>query len=341
MWVDPAERARFAQHFEVQGELRGYKCQFKRKDNSVIWVSLNVRRVLDSEGRPLRHEGFIQDITVRKRAEMQLRDSEERYRSTFEQAVVGIVHSSFHGRLLRGNAQFAHMLGYAPEELCGLTIRQLTAPEDLPASVDAIQRILSGAVASETLEKRHLRKDGSLTWSRMTVSAQRDGQGRPLHPLALAEDINARESAEARWAAADPARLIGLRNRNMLAMGYAGAFMREELAGSRRDCGLTEAGLVITLNRGSKTAQKRIGDEQVAIPCGHNPDPCPVLAFLERTREAGISAESDYLYQAVDCAGRLSGRPLIPARSPNSSRSFAAQPIWMRPMRLPTACESA
>ena len=200
MWVDPDERARFAQQLEVQGELQGYECQFKRKDNSVIWVSLNVRRVLDAEGRPLRHEGFIQDITARRRAEMQLRDSEERYRSTFEQAVVGIVHSSFDGRLLRGNAQFAHMLGYAPEELRGLTIRQLTAPEDLPATVDAIQRILSGAVASETLEKRHLRKDGSLTWSRMTVSAQRDGQGRPLHLLALVEDINARKSAEARWA---------------------------------------------------------------------------------------------------------------------------------------------
>lgn len=117
--------------------------------------------------------------------------------------------------------------------------------------------------------------------------------------------------------AADPARLIGLRNRSMLALGYAGAFRREELAGLRyADCRLTEAGLVVTLNRGSKADQERTGSDRVAIPYGQNPETCPVRAFLAWTQAAGICKDADYLYQAVDCAGRLSGRPLHPRSIP-------------------------
>jgi diguanylate cyclase (GGDEF)-like protein/PAS domain S-box-containing protein len=138
---------------------------------------------------------FGVDITERKRAEMLLRDSEERYRSTFEQAAVGIVHVSFEGRILRCNERFARIVGYPQEELSGFTVRQLTAPEDAAESAAVIRRIMNGGDA-ETMEKRYIRKDGSLSWAKTTVSIQRNIQGEPLHLIAFIEDISERKRAE-------------------------------------------------------------------------------------------------------------------------------------------------
>ena len=143
---------------------------------------------------------IVHDVTERLRAEAQLRDSEERFRSTFEQAAIGIVHASFAGRILRCNEHFANQLGYSAEELSGMTIAQLTFPEDLAATGEVLQRIRDGSAASQSLEKRYFRKDGSVTWGKLTISLQRDGEGRAIHFVALAEDINARKTAEDRLA---------------------------------------------------------------------------------------------------------------------------------------------
>lgn len=113
-------------------------------------------------------------------------------------------------------------------------------------------------------------------------------------------------------AAIDITRLIGLRDRSMVLLGYAAGLRRSELAGLRSgDCVLTDAGLFVTLTR-SKTDQEGAGGQQIAVPYGQHPETCPVRAYLEWTRSAKIGGESDSVYQAVDCAGRLSGRPLHP-----------------------------
>jgi diguanylate cyclase (GGDEF)-like protein/PAS domain S-box-containing protein len=149
------------------------------------------------DGRLLRH-GIVHDVTERKRAEKAQRESEERYRATFEQAAVGVVHTSFDGRILRCNARFAEIVGYPIEEIPCLTFQQITAPEE-QASTDAmIAQLVSGAGGSVTWEKRYLRKNGSRTWARATVSLYHDAEGRPLHFIALVEDISARKEAEER-----------------------------------------------------------------------------------------------------------------------------------------------
>jgi len=112
---------------------------------------------------------------------------------------------SFEERILRCNARFAEILGYTTEELCGLTIHRFTAPEDLAVSVEVMGRLRNGITTTESLEKRYIRKDGSLTWVKMTISTQRDIEGRALHFIGVAEDINIRKAAEERLAAASEA----------------------------------------------------------------------------------------------------------------------------------------
>jgi PAS domain S-box-containing protein len=82
VWVDPAERAHFLKLLEQHGVVRGYECRFKRKDGSVIWVSVNGRRADGNDGRPLYNDGFIEDITERKRAE----EEKARLEAQFHQA---------------------------------------------------------------------------------------------------------------------------------------------------------------------------------------------------------------------------------------------------------------
>ncbi|WP_158750440.1 PAS domain S-box protein, partial [Acidobacterium sp. S8] len=145
---------------------------------------------------------FVRDTTERNRAEMKLRDSEERFRATFEQAAVGIVHVSFEGRILRCNMRFAEILGYSPDEVVGMMIQQFTSPEYLSESNELLNEFEAGDIDERNFEKLYVRKDGSLIWVRLTISVQRDGKGQPLHLVTFVEDITARRSAEEHLATA-------------------------------------------------------------------------------------------------------------------------------------------
>ena len=144
----------------------------------------------------------IDRMIQQSEAARQIRDSEERYRASFEQAAVGILHTSLDGRILRCNRRFGEMLGFQPEELAGLSFQEITPPGDRPPGRSAFEQLISGAAANASFEKRYVCKDGSLTWVHLTITAQRDSEGRPIHFITMAQDINARKEAEAQLAVA-------------------------------------------------------------------------------------------------------------------------------------------
>ncbi|MGA2571394.1 MAG: HD domain-containing phosphohydrolase [Terracidiphilus sp.] len=132
------------------------------------------------------------------KSEEQLRESEEQLRATFEQAEVGMAQASFEGHILRCNPRFAQILGYSPEELTGVSFQQITVPEDSAESLSTTERIRRGEIGSGSLEKRHFRKDGTITWGKITLSRQFDVEGRSVCFIAILEDINDRKIAEQR-----------------------------------------------------------------------------------------------------------------------------------------------
>jgi diguanylate cyclase (GGDEF)-like protein/PAS domain S-box-containing protein len=199
--VHPADRAMMTAYFvdEVLGNGKAFDKEYRiirQTDGAERWVHGMGRLDFDAQGKPAKMRGVIKDITERKIAEIQLGDSEERYRATFEQAPVGIVHTSFDGIILRCNSRFAEILGYPPEELPGTTVLQLTAPEDIPLSTQRLQSASTSTAKTKTLEKRYVRKDGALTWTKLTISIQRDRDGRPLHFITFVEDINDAKAAQ-------------------------------------------------------------------------------------------------------------------------------------------------
>jgi len=133
-----------------------------------------------------------------RRSETLLSESEERFRMTFEQAAVGIVHNGFDRSLLRFNRRYCEILGYDAEELAGRSYLLFTHGEDVGLSDEAVAPLLRGERSSVSWEKRYVRKNGQVIWVRLTSSLQRSAEGYPLHFITVAEDITRRKDMEGR-----------------------------------------------------------------------------------------------------------------------------------------------
>lgn len=130
-----------------------------------------------------------------ERAEIALATSEARFRATFEQAAIGIAHSSLDRRYIAVNPKFCEMLGYSRDELVGRPSIDLTHPDDRDDET-VLEPLRTGRVESITAEKRYMRKDGSIIWGNRTLSLVRDHTGEPLYFLRVVEDITARKRLE-------------------------------------------------------------------------------------------------------------------------------------------------
>src|SRR5690606_5466727 len=140
----------------------------------------------------------IERSAERDRALTALAASEERFRTAFENAPIGMGLTDLNGRLLYVNAAFGRITGYSPDELAGQEIRLQTLmhPDDLPADRAVLARLAGGEIPAAFHERRYLRKDGTEVWVRVSISALRDEKGRPFRFVGLVEDISDRKAAE-------------------------------------------------------------------------------------------------------------------------------------------------
>jgi PAS domain S-box-containing protein len=122
----------------------------------------------------------------------ELGESEERFRATFEQAAVGVAHVGPDGRWLRVNDKLCEMTGYTREELSRLTFQDITHLDDLQKDVEHLGRLLAGEISTYSTEKRYLRKDGSVVWINLTVSAVGDYPGHVKYFITNIVDVTER-----------------------------------------------------------------------------------------------------------------------------------------------------
>jgi diguanylate cyclase (GGDEF)-like protein/PAS domain S-box-containing protein len=144
--------------------------------------------------------GFAAMLVVaihrQERSAIALATSEARFRATFEQAAIGIAHTSLDGRYLAVNRKFCDMLGYTRDELVGSPSTSVTHPEDQDNEGLFRDRLMSG-IPSLTAEKRYVCKDGRVIWCNRTVSLVTDHAGEPLYFLRVVEDITDRKRLQA------------------------------------------------------------------------------------------------------------------------------------------------
>ena len=184
-------RGALAEERECRVVLRNY-----RKDGTPFWNELYVSPVHDEGGRLTNFVGVQNDITERRRIEEILRESEERFRATFEHAAIGAAQVGIDGSWLRVNRRLCEIVGYEREELLEMTFQNVTHPDDLDEDLALVRRLLEGELQTYTIEKRYLRKGDSEVWVNLTVSLVRDSSGEPAYFIAVVEDISERKKTE-------------------------------------------------------------------------------------------------------------------------------------------------
>lgn len=187
-----AVRQALAEHRMLSVEYR-----YPREDGSIGWIQAQGQAIYDERGRPRRVIGIHIDVTDRKRAEAALRDTEQRFRSVFDTAAVGIGIVGPDGRFLYVNARLCAMFGYSEAELRRMTPHDVTYPEDMPAAREWRDRLLTNKIDSFVCELRYVHRSGRPVWGSLASSAVKDERGKLKYLVGVVEDISLRKEAEA------------------------------------------------------------------------------------------------------------------------------------------------
>lgn len=162
----------------------------------------------------------------RRKTEETLRVSEERFRTAFQYAAIGMALVGTDGTWLQVNRSLCEMLGYTEEELLYKKFELVTHPDDLATDFDCIHRLLTGESRFCQYEKRYFDKAGNTVWVLLTVSMVRGSRGEPLYFVPQIQDITQRRRAEADLA---EARKKADRAERMAAMGTLAAGIAHEI----------------------------------------------------------------------------------------------------------------
>jgi PAS domain S-box-containing protein len=197
--IHPADRERVA-HLIQQALKTGQPTEGEWRaiwsDGSVHWIVSRWRVLTDDSGEPSRVVGVNMDVTARKLAEEALRESEEKFRSVFRDAGVGMVVVSPEGRFLAANSAFCDYLGFTEEDLLQKTVESVTFPEDWPAFSQKLREILTEGCGFQWFKKRCLHKSGRIVYTESSASVIRSRQGDPQYLVGQVLDITERKKAE-------------------------------------------------------------------------------------------------------------------------------------------------
>jgi PAS domain S-box-containing protein len=135
------------------------------------------------------------DATARVLAEQALRESEERFRTTFNDAAIGMALVDESARYVQVNRTFCQMLGYSEEELLKTDFASLTHPDDRGKNLDLLHKLFGGEIPAYVLEKRYITRANAVIWVQVSASLATRGEGRAARVIGMFENISERKAA--------------------------------------------------------------------------------------------------------------------------------------------------
>jgi diguanylate cyclase (GGDEF)-like protein/PAS domain S-box-containing protein len=166
-------------------------------NGDVKWVWEQSQEIYDSRRNMVATEGLIIDITERKLAEEALRQSEERFRTMFEEAPLGMgIFDAQTGAAYDVNTRYAEIIGRTKEEALTSNWMQYTHPDDIKENLYKTGLLNSGRISSFSMDKRFVMPDGAVIWVNVTVASFRHGESGSTRLLYMVEDINERKQSE-------------------------------------------------------------------------------------------------------------------------------------------------
>ena len=194
---DHRERARLAVEHALETKT-DYDIEYPvaRPSGGHCWIAARARGTYAADGAVAGMIGVVQDISARKTAEQELRSHEEQLRATFEQAAVGIAIADTTGKFIEANQKFADILGYGRDEILQRSFTDITYPDDRTETETQVRRLVAGEIGDYRIEKRYVRKDGSVIWGFATVTLTKNEAGAPVRFIGVIEDITPRRKTE-------------------------------------------------------------------------------------------------------------------------------------------------
>ncbi|MCB9873502.1 MAG: PAS domain S-box protein [Planctomycetaceae bacterium] len=165
-----------------KGQMAWYSCRLGPvlRDDQVVGLTL-----------------LTSDISKQRKGEAALRESEQFFRSVFEQAAVSVaLIETKTGRFVRVNNKCAEFSGHTVEELQEMTFMDISHPDELPENLENLRRLHAGEIREFSMEKRLVHSDGTVNWYYLTVSPTWDPGDEPRYHIAIVQDISARKRAE-------------------------------------------------------------------------------------------------------------------------------------------------
>jgi diguanylate cyclase (GGDEF)-like protein/PAS domain S-box-containing protein len=309
--------------------------RMRRFDGEYRWLESVVTNLLEDDNVG----GIVvnaRDVTEARQAEEALRESEDRFRSAFAHAPIGMALADRNGRIFRVNDAYAQMLGRTPAELIGLGVRDVTHPDDWADNDAYIARLFNGELSGYRLEKRYLHTDGHTVWAALSVSAVADADGTPSYMIGQVEDITERKAIGERLvhqAIHDP--LTGLPNRALFVDRLQAVIDRSSQRRDRvgvlfldldnfkviNDSLGHDAGdqLLVTIGHRLRSMLRptdtvaRFGGDEFTILCPDVDDPNSVMALADRIlteieRPVGLEAGEIFVTASIGIACSERGR---------------------------------
>lgn len=160
-----------------------------------VYFDISYSPIRDTDGKVLGVFCIVSETTERVRSEQALRESEERFRDVISQSSTGIAQCELDGRFVLVNGRFCEIVGYSEAELLGMRMHDITYPDDLLENTRLFETMMATGESFE-IEKRYIRKDGSLVWVANSVSGLRDSSGRILQVAGIITDITERKRVQ-------------------------------------------------------------------------------------------------------------------------------------------------
>src|SRR5215217_4842595 len=126
-----------------------------------------------------------------------LRESEERFRSAYDYAAIGMALVGLDGGWLQANRALCDFTGYTEQELLTTTFQAITHPDDLAIDLSNVRALVAGDILSYQMEKRYFHKNGATIWALLSVSLVRDAEGQPRYFISQIQDITERKQTDA------------------------------------------------------------------------------------------------------------------------------------------------
>jgi len=181
----------------TDGFFTDYQARVYTKHKEVRTVHINASLIYDNNKKPIAAQGIVRDITNELEAKRIFEEQKQQLQTIVENSSLGIVLTD-QGAIVQSNKAFQKLIGYSGEELLKLSVKDVSAKDDVKASVAQMEKLNKGEIDQFTLNKKYIKKDESEVWARTNVSAVRNADKSIRYQIALIEDITDELAAEKR-----------------------------------------------------------------------------------------------------------------------------------------------